>query len=60
MKNSTQNQQTCNSNTTWTINTNDFNFMDRLEYLKPNFADNMYNKNTIWITNEAKNVKDTK
>lgn len=63
MQNNTQNQQMSNNNTTWIINTNDFNFIDRLEYLRPNFVDNMYNKNnknTTWTAYdfEWKNVNE--
>jgi hypothetical protein len=57
MKDQTGNQEILNRNTTWTINTDDLDLFEKIDYVRSKNMDNMYNENTTWTTNE-KNSKE--
>ncbi len=58
MKNQTQNLQTCNENTTCTINTDEMTSMEQwYNVIFREKMDNLYNKNMTWTTNKEDNEK---
>jgi hypothetical protein len=52
MRDQTENQEIYNKNTTWTVNTDELNYLEKLNYLRSEIMNDLYNKNTTWIINE--------